>query len=82
MHDSQAAIPIAAQTGQRVTYLYEVMDAAYGAQQIREYSEWTGHVAIIDSNPRRDTALKEALRREERAESAVNYLGDGGGPLW
>ncbi len=64
---------MAAQTGQRVTYLYEVMDAAYDAQQIRGYSEWTGHVAIIDSNPRRDTALKEVLRRGERAESAVNY---------
>ena len=25
LHDSQAAIPMAAQTGQRVTYLYELM---------------------------------------------------------
>ena len=64
---------MAAQTGRRVTYLYEVMDAAYDAQQIREYSERTGHVAIVDANPRRDTALKEALRREERAQSAANY---------
>ena len=75
LHDSQAAIPMAAQTGQRVTYLYEVMDAACDASQIREYSERTGHVAIIDTNPRRDTALKEALRREARAQSAGSTIG-------
>ena len=59
-------------TGQGVTYLYELMDSACDAKQIHENSERTGHVAIIDTNPRRDTALKEALRREEKAQHAIS----------
>ena len=56
-----------------MTYLYELMDAAYDAKAIHEYSKRMGHVAIIDANPRRDTALKEALRREAKAQRAANY---------
>ncbi len=33
------------------------MDAAYDARQIREQSQALGHVAIIDTNPRRDESL-------------------------
>ena len=73
LHDSQAAIPMAAQTGQRVAYPYELMDSAYDATQIHEYSQRTGRVGIIDINPRRDTALKEVLHREARAQRAINY---------
>ena len=73
LHDSQAAIPLATQTGQRVTYLYELMDAAYDARQIHEFSKSMGHVAIIDPNPRRDAALKEALRQDAKAQRAINY---------
>lgn len=51
LHDSQAAIPMAAQTGQRVTYLYELMDAACDAPKIRSCSERTGHIGIVDTNP-------------------------------
>ena len=72
-HDSQAAIPMVAQTGQRVTYLYELMDAACDAEQFQEYSDRMGHVAIIDTNPRRDATLKEALHREAKAQRAINY---------
>ena len=72
LHDSQAAIPLATQTGQRVTYLYELMDAACDAKQIHEFSKSMGHVAIIDPNPRRDAALKEALRQDATAQRALN----------
>ncbi len=72
LHDSQAAIPLATQTGQRVTDLYELMDAACDAKQIHEYCTRTGHVAIIDPNPRRDTALKEAVRQDATAQRAIN----------
>ena len=72
LHDSQAAIPLATQTGQRVTDLYELMDAAYDAKQIHEFSKSMGHVAIIDPNPRRDAALKEALRQDATAQRALN----------
>jgi hypothetical protein len=48
LHDSQAAIPLATLTAQRVTSLYDVMDAAYDAQEIRDHSRSLGHVPIIN----------------------------------
>jgi hypothetical protein len=48
VHDSQVAIPLATMTTQRVTYCYELMDAAYDAQEIREHTQAMGHVAIVD----------------------------------
>jgi len=48
VHDSQAAIPLAIITNQRVTSLYDVMDAAYDAKEIREHCESLGHVPLID----------------------------------
>ena len=47
LHDSQAAIPLAVMSAQRVTSLYDVMDAAYDATEIREHSRSLGHVPII-----------------------------------
>jgi hypothetical protein len=52
MHDSQAAIPLASITAQRVTSLYDLMDAAYDDALIREHSIALNHVPIIDHNPR------------------------------
>jgi hypothetical protein len=48
LHDSQVAIPLATMSTKRVTYLYEVMDAAYEAYHIEEQSRALGHVPIID----------------------------------
>jgi IS5 family transposase len=48
VHDSQVAIPLATMSTQRVTYLYELSDAAYDAGHIREHSRQLGHVPIID----------------------------------
>ena len=64
VHDSQVAIPLATLTAQRVTSLYDLMDSAYDAPQIREYCKRLGHVPLIDINPRRDAALKEELKME------------------
>jgi hypothetical protein len=47
LHDSQVAIPLAIMTAQRVTNLYDVMDAAYDATEINEHSRSLGHVPII-----------------------------------
>lgn len=52
MHDSQAAIPLAKISAQRVTSLYDIMDAAYDDTLIREHSVSLNHVPIIDQNPR------------------------------
>jgi hypothetical protein len=48
VHDSQAAIPLATITANRVTSLYDLMDAAYDAKAIKEHSRKLGHVPIVD----------------------------------
>lgn len=72
-HDSQAALPLAAMTNRRVTNLYDLMDSAYDAPIIREYSQSLGHVPIIDINPRRDTKLKEELRAETQRFKFLHF---------
>jgi hypothetical protein len=52
LHDSQVAIPMARRTAERVTSLYDLMDAAYDAQAISQVSEDLGHRPIIDRNGR------------------------------
>lgn len=51
-HDSQVAIPLATLTAQRVTSLYDLMDAAYDDNLIREHSACLNHVPIIAPNRR------------------------------
>ena len=58
-HDSGAAIPLSQISAERVTSLYDVMDAAYCSQDLHEYSRELGHVPLIDHNPR--GAEKEAF---------------------
>jgi transposase len=72
-HDSQSAIPLAAMTSQRVTNLYDLMDSAYDAPQIHDYSRQLGHVPLIVIHPRRDKALKEELANESKRRKVANY---------
>jgi hypothetical protein len=73
-HDSQVAIALATMTNQRVTSLYDLMDSAYDAPQIREHSCSLGHVTIIDINTRRNTALKEELEAEAQHCKRVHFV--------
>jgi hypothetical protein len=70
MHDSLAAIPLSLISAQRVTNLYDLMDAAYCSTELREHSRSLGHVPLIDHNPRRaekiEFAPAEAIRYNER----------------
>jgi hypothetical protein len=52
LHDSQVAIPMLRQSAKRVTSLYDLMDTAYDAKDIREVSLELGHQPIIDRNRR------------------------------
>jgi hypothetical protein len=52
VHDSQVSIPLAEITQSRVTYCYELMDSAYDAAVIRDYTASKGHVGLIDFNHR------------------------------
>jgi hypothetical protein len=50
LNDTQAAVPLALLTSQRVTSCYDLMDMGYDCEAIREHSRKLGHVPII---PRR-----------------------------
>jgi hypothetical protein len=66
VHDSQVAIPLTVMTGERVTNLYDLMDAAYDAQAIKAFSTKMGHVSIIDHNPRRGEKIEMEPAKAER----------------
>ena len=72
-HDSQVAIPLAKMTQERVTSLYDVMDAAYDVPQIHEISRQIGHVPLIDINPRRNLALKNEIADENKRLNLVGH---------
>lgn len=72
LHDSQASIPLAEITYKRVDSLYDMMDAAYDAPQIKEHSCALGHVPIIDTNPR-SKAKKKELEAETKRLKLVNH---------
>jgi len=82
LHDSQAAIPLAQMTAERITSLYDLMDAAYDAPQIKSYSVGLGHVPIIDTNLRRgekkemDPAQAVRFRNRSTAERVNSNLKD------
>ena len=86
LHDSQVALPLAEMTNQRVTNLYDLMDAAYDSPIIRTHSQSLGHVALIDHNPRRKSEKiqmppAQATRYHERTtvERSYGQLKDGFG---
>jgi hypothetical protein len=72
-HDSQSAIPLATMTSRRVSNCYDLMDSAYDAPEIHEYSRRLDHVPLIDTNPRRNKALKEELANESKRRNVANY---------
>jgi hypothetical protein len=73
LHDSQAAIPLALTTAQRVTNLYDLSDSAYDAPAIHERIRGLGHIPIIDANPRRDAAQKAELQAEAQRQKLLNF---------
>ena len=82
LHDSQAAVPLAQMSAQRITNLYDLMDAAYDAPQIHGFSESLGHKPIIDNNPRRgekihlDPATHKRFGQRSSVERVNSYLKD------
>ena len=82
LHDSQAAIPLATMTSQRVTNLYDLMDSAYDCEGIKEFSHKLEHVPIIDTNRRRgekrelDPAKKTRYNERTAVERVFGRLKD------
>lgn len=72
-HDSQVAIPLAEMTKKRVTNLYDLMDSAYDAENIKNKSTELEHIPLIDINPRRDKALKKELEAEKKRLDFIHF---------
>jgi hypothetical protein len=52
VHDSQAAVPLALMSAERVISLYDLMDSAYDSFHLREHSRSLGHVPVIEPQKR------------------------------
>ena len=72
MNDSQAVIPLSIITAQRVTSLYDLMDAAYYADAISAHSISLGHVPIIDVAPKGEVQKAEK-QQEKLAQKTLNW---------
>lgn len=66
VHDSQVAVPLAQMSAGRIDSLYDLMDSAYDAPQIRSFCKQLGHVPIIDQNPRRGSKIPMDPAAERR----------------
>ena len=73
LHDSQAALPLAQLTSQRVTNLYDLMDSAYDSPIIKQHSRSLQHVPIIDINPRGNKKRKLELEEEAHRFGVINF---------
>ena len=85
LHDAKVMIPMMQKVSGDFEYFYDLADAGYDAQEIREASASLSHVPIIDRNPRRGEAnvddvggravgIVEATTRRYFARSGVERL--------
>ena len=75
VHDSQVAIPLMTMTSARVSYLYDLMDAAYDATAIHHHSQALGHAPIVDRNFRADHEGKAEWGREVKRQKLIHMPG-------
>ena len=74
VHDSSVALPLMQETSKRVNYLYDLQDAGYDADIIREFSTTLGHRPIIDTNPKNSKELKAKIELIEHENKTFKYL--------
>ena len=76
VHDSSVALPLIKETSRKLNYFFDLMDAAYDAEIIREYSKIFGHRPIIDINPKNSKKLKAqiALAKEEKEKFTFLHM--------
>jgi hypothetical protein len=90
VHDSGVSLPLEEMTGDRVTSLYTLMDAAYDSKIIKENVISKGKVPVIDHNPRRgekiefDPPKAERYKARTSVERTNGLLKDsfGGNSIW
>ena len=90
VYDSRVAVPLSILSAQRVTNLYDLMDAAYCSSELRQHSVQLNHMPLIDHNRRGGEKIEftpaQAQRYKERtvAERMNARLKDefGGNNVW
>jgi len=75
VHDSSVALPLIQETSKRVNYLYDLQDAGYDADIIREFSIKYGHKPIIDINPKNSQKLKDKIQLIEDEKKKFEFFG-------
>jgi hypothetical protein len=75
VHDSSVALPLMQETSKKVNYLYDLQDAGYDADIIREYSSRLGHRPVIDINPKNSKVLKEKIELIKHETEVFEALG-------
>jgi hypothetical protein len=74
VHDSSVAIPLIQETSRRVSYLYDLQDAGYDSNIIRDFSKKLGHCPIIDINPKNSKELKEKIELQKDEKKKFEFL--------
>ena len=74
VHDSSVALPLMQETSKRVNYLYDLQDAGYDADIIREFSTKLGHQPIIDINPKNSKELKAKIELQKHERETFAYI--------
>lgn len=75
VHDSSLALPMIKETSRKVSYLYDLEDAAYDAKTIKTFSQKNDHRPIIDINPKNSKALKKQKEDLSRERKMLERLG-------
>ena len=74
VHDSSVALPLIQETSKRVNYLYDLLDAGYDADIIREFSLKHNHKPLIDINPKNSQVLRDKIELREHEEMIFKSL--------
>ena len=74
VHDSSLALPLIQETSKRVAYMYDLQDAGYDADIIREFSKKHNHKPIIDINPKNSQELRDKIELKEHEGKTFKYL--------
>ena len=75
VHDSSVALPLIGETSKKVNYLYDLQDAGYDADIIRDFSKQHGHCPIIDINPKNSSVLREKIQLQEDEKKKFEFFG-------
>jgi hypothetical protein len=74
IHDSSVALPLINETSQRVPYLYDLQDAAYYSNIIRDFSKKLNHRPIIDINPKNSKELKVKIELDKEEQKKFEFF--------